>query len=413
MISRDEFNEIKETVEKHKSRTLMTVFGVFWGILMLMLLLGSGNGLENGITNMFKGYALSSYHFYSGVTKIPFDGIKENRRIHYTDEDLNLLKSHFKDDISYAGARSYTPNNVSVNLGEITANSKVYGLDPNMQFIRNVKIEKGRYINARDIEEIRSVIILGTDLKELLFENRQAIGQFIQIKSNFYKVIGIFSSVKEGEEADQENRSSIIPHNTFQKNFDRGSKIDNIAVVSFKKNLESKILEFLRGRHYVSPEDDEAVRSWNTKKEYSKFQNLFKAIRIFMWVIGIGTLLSGIVGVSNIMVINIKERTKEIGIRKAIGATPFMIVKVIILESVIITSFSGYLGISVGILIIEGINKALNTFNMKSEFFMNPEINGFVIITAFLTLITSGFLAAYFPAKKAANIKPIDALRTE
>lgn len=410
MINRDEILEILETLTKHKSRTFLTAFGVFWGIFMLLLLLGSGDGLEKGITNMFKGYDISSFHLYSRTTKIPYAGVKENRKIHIDNEDLALLKNRYRDKIKYIGARSYTYSLKNVKNNNLNEQYDIYGVEPDIFYIRNIQLNSGRYVNKIDINQNRAVAVIGIKVQEELYDNKNSIGKYIQIEHSFYKIIGVFKSLREGEQADNENKTIIVPHSTFQKNFNRSNQIDNIGIVAKNEVTENSILTFLKKRHKIHPDDD-AIYTWNTRKEFSKYQGLFKAIRVFMWVIGIGTLLSGIVGVSNIMVINIKERTREIGIRKAIGATPYSIIKMIVLESVFLTGLSGYLGLSIGLLLIEAINYSLIVFNLKSEFFLNPEINFFVVLASIITLLIAGFFAAFLPARKAALIKPIEALR--
>ena len=411
MISKDEIQEISETLKKNKSRTLLTAFGVFWGVFMLLLLLGSGYGLEKGITNMFRGYDLNSFHIYSRTTKMPYEGVRENRRIRITNEDLSLIKSKFKTHIKYIGARSYTNNSVLVKNKSLNEKYDIYGVDADIFHLRNVRLREGRYVSDFDNTFNRLVAVIGFTVKEDLYENKSVLGKYIQIESSFYKIIGVFESLREGEQADSQNKTILIPHTTFQDNFNKKNIIDNIGIVS-GLNTEGAIISFLKKRHKVHP-DDKAIYTWNTRKEFSKYQGLFKAIRVFMWLIGIGTLLSGIVGVSNIMVINIKERTKEIGIRKAIGATPFSIIKMIVFEAIFLTGISGYIGLSIGLILIETINYALNTFNLKSEFFLNPEINLSIVLIAITVLVFAGFFAAFFPARKAALIKPIEALREE
>lgn len=412
MINRDEIQEIVQTLKKNKGRTLLTAFGVFWGIFMLLILLGSGDGLEKGVTNMFKGFDLNSFHIYGRTTKIPYEGVQENRKIRLTNEDLSLIKSKFGDNIKYIGSRSYTYSPSLVKNKNINERYDIFGVDPDIFYLRNIKLAQGRYINELDNTRNRLVAVIGTTIQEELYNNEDVIGKYIQIESTYYQIIGVFESLREGEESDNQNKTIFIPHVTFQNNFNRKNTIDNIGIVAKNIRTESQILSLLKKQHRVHPED-KAIYTWNTRKEFSKYQGLFAAIRIFMWVIGIGTLLSGIVGVSNIMVINIKERTKEIGIRKAIGSTPFAIIKMIILESIFLTGVSGYLGLSIGLLIVETINYAINEFNMKSEFFLNPEINLQVVVTSIVTLVIAGFFAAFLPARKAALIKPIEALRYE
>ncbi len=412
MINRDEIAEIFQVLKKNKTRTFLTAFGVFWGIFMLLMLLGSGDGLENGITNMFRGFDLNSFHIYTGTTKIPYGGVKENRKIYLTNEDLELIKKKYKTKIQYIAARSYTYNLVQVKNGRFNEKYDIYGVQPDMFYLRNIQLNDGRYTNVIDEKQHRQVAVIGAKVQEELYNGENPIGKFIQVQNSFYKIVGVFQSLREGEQANIQNKRILIPHATFQKNFNRKNNIDNIGIAAKDEATERSILNLLKETHKVHP-DDKAIYTWNTRKEFSKYQGLFKAIRMFMWVIGIGTLLSGIVGVSNIMVINIKERTKEIGIRKAIGATPFSILKMIVFESIFLTGLSGYIGLSIGLLLIEGINYSLNAFHLKSEFFLNPEINLFIVTTSIFTLIIAGFFAAFLPAKKAALIRPILALRED
>ncbi len=410
MINRDEIQEIAETLKKNKSRTILTAFGVFWGIFMLLLLLGSGDGLEKGVTNMFKGFDLNSFHIYTRTTKMPFLGVKENRKIRMTNEDLIFIKKRYKEQIKYIGARSFTNNLRLVRNKNLNEKYNIIGVDPDIFYLRNINLIRGRYVNELDNSQNRLVAVIGSKVQEELYSNENVVGEFIKIENSFYKIIGVFESLRDGEDADNQNKTIIIPHVTFQNNFNRKNTIDNIGIVVKSEAIELNILKFLKERHKVHPED-KAIYTWNTRKEFSKYQGLFKAIRMFVWVIGIGTLLSGIVGVSNIMVINIKERTKEIGIRKAIGATPLSIIKMIVFESVFLTGLSGYIGLSIGLLFIEGVNYTLNVLNLKSEFFLNPEINLFIVLAANFILLLAGFFAAFLPARKAALIKPIEALR--
>ena len=264
-----------------------------------------------------------------------------------------LLNLNFKTHIKYIGARSYTNNSVLVKNKSLNEKYDIFGVDADIFHIRNVRLREGRYVSDFDNTFNRLVAVIGFTVKEDLYENKSVLGKYIQIESSFYKIIGVFESLREGEQADSQNKTILIPHTTFQDNFNKKNIIDNIGIVS-DLNTEGAIISFLKKRHKVHPED-KAIYTWNTRKEFSKYQGLFKAIRVFMWLIGIGTLLSGIVGVSNIMVINIKERTKEIGIRKAIGATPFSIIKMIVLESIFLTGISGYIGLSVGLILIETI----------------------------------------------------------
>ena len=412
MIFRDEIIEILENLKRNRLRTIITSFGVFWGIFMLFLLLATGDGLEKGVTNMFRGFDTNSFHIYSNTTRIPYLGIEGGRRIVMNDDDLDQIKKRFKKDIQYLAIRSRTTGTRLIKNDKLYERHYIYGVSSQMYHIRKLQLNQGRYINEIDSQRNRLVAIIGIDIKKELFNETNPIHKFIKIEGSFYKVVGVFESLKEGENADVENKMVMIPHSTFQKNFDKNDQIDNIAIVSENRKTEERVISFLKKRHRIHP-DDKAIRTWNTREEFAKYQGLFHGIRIFMWVIGFGTLLSGIVGVSNIMVINIKERTKEIGIRKALGAQPSSIVRVILFESILLTGLAGYLGLSVSLLLIESVNYSLRIFNLKSDFFLDPEINITIVIVALFIILISGALASFFPSKKASLIKPIVALRDD
>jgi putative ABC transport system permease protein len=410
MISRDEVVEIFATLNNHKARTLLTAFGVFWGIFMLILLLASGDGLQNGVLNRFRGFDVSSVHLYTRTTKIPYKGMGDNRQINFTNEDIELIRKRFGTDIRYISSNSYLSSGNLIKRDTRKEYYDIYGVEPDMFYIKNVDLYSGRYINERDISDVRNVAVIGSEVQKNLFSDENPVGKYIEIQQTFYKVVGTFRSLREGEAANHENRFVFIPHIALQKNHNRQNLVSEFSVVTGKEVTERKIIEFLKERHSVDPQDN-AVDAWNTRKEVAQFQGLFRGVRIFMWIVGIGTLLSGIVGVSNIMIINIKERTKEIGIRKAIGARAFSIIKMIVLESLFLTAVSGYIGLAIGLLLVEGVNYSLKAFHLENDFFLNPQINGFVIIAAITLLIIAGFFAAFFPARRAALIKPVEALR--
>ena len=412
MIDRNEWREIIESLKKNKSRTLMTAFGIFWGIFMLIVLLGAGDGLENGVANSFKGYNLSSTFVWTDNTTIPYEGMKENRKIELTNDDITFLKKKFGDKIQYISPRS-SAGLQKVSYAKIFKSYDISAMGPDMIYIKNVQINFGRYINYIDEKEFRPVAVIGKSVQNRLFGDKEPIGKTIKVGNAFYIVVGVFQSLAEAEQAENDNKRIYIPFSTYQKNFNQGIKVGALAFVADNEETENEVMSTLKRLHKVSPKDKDGIGSWSTRDTMKQFQGLFKAIRMLMWVVGIGTLLSGIVGVSNIMVINIKERTKEIGIRKAIGATPFSIIKTIVLESVFLTSISGYFGLSFGLCLVEGINFGLNYVGAKSNFFMNPQINLFVVVVSIIVLVVAGFFAAFMPARNAAMIRPIEALREE
>ena len=410
MAFKEDFIEATEILKKNKFRAFLSGFGIFWGIFLLIILLASGDGLEKGVKNRFKGMDLSSFHLYTRNTKMAYKGLQENRKIIFTNEDYKLLKRKFQHNIKYISARSYFRELKLVKRGNKYDNYDIYGVEPQAFFIRKINIVKGRYINQQDVNGNRNVAVIGLGVKDYLFNKANPIGKNITIENNTFKIVGVFNSLKDGEAGNKENDFILIPHSSFQVNFNRVNMINNIGIVLKSQNSEENILNFLKKIKNVHPKD-RGVYTVNTRKDYLKFQGLFQSIRIFMWVVGLGTLFSGIVGVSNIMIISVKERTKEIGIRKAIGATPFKIIKVILIESIFLTAIAGYIGLSIGLILVEGINYTLKVFNLNNEFFINPEINMPIVIASLFILLVAGFFAAFFPARKAALVKPIESLR--
>jgi len=408
IIDLDKFQEIFSTIQKNRLRTFLTGFSVAWGIFMLIILLGSGTGLEKGVKSLFKD-ATNSIWVRRGQTSLPYKGLQPGRRIQFTNADYEDVKTNVKG-IEHITARFYRWGNNKITYKNETGAFSIISCHPAHQYLENTIIIKGRHINQIDIDQFRKVAIIGTEVEKMLFKNESSLDKYININGIPFKVVGVFS--------DQEERVvSLIylPISTAQRVFNGSNRIHMFAfttgAASVKEslNMEDMVRKKLAARHNFSLEDEKAVNIWNNVKFYQKFINLFKGIRIFIWIIGIGTIVAGIVGVSNIMLIAVKERTKEIGIRKALGATPLSIVVLILTESVIITSISGYIGLVTGVAAIELAAKYLP----QTEFFQNPEVNFQAAIGAIILLVIAGSLAGLIPARRAANIKPVEALLEE
>ncbi len=408
VIDIDKFQEIYTTVRMNKLRTFLTGFSVAWGIFMLIILLGSGTGLEKGVKSLFKD-ATNSIWVRSGQTSISYKGFQPGRRIQFTNTDYEDIKKNMQD-IEYITARFYRWGNNKITYKNEYGAFNIISCHPEHQYLENTVILKGRYINQIDIDQFRKVAVIGTKVEETLFKDESAIGKYININGIPFQVVGIFF--------DQEERVLdliYLPISTAQRIFNGSNQVHMFAFTtgdaSVKESLvmEDQVRRKLSARHFFSIKDEKAVNIWNNVKFYQKFINLFTGIRIFVWIIGIGTIVAGIVGVSNIMLIAVKERTKEIGIRKALGATPLSIVVLILTEAVIITSISGYIGLVTGVTVIELISNYLP----QTEFFQNPEVNFQAAIGAVGLLIIAGSLAGLIPARRAAKIKPVEALLEE
>lgn len=411
MFDRDKWQEIFHTISNNKLRTFLTGFSVAWGIFMLIVLLGSGTGLQNGVKDQFKDTATNSLWVFSGQTSEAYKGMKPGRFIRFTNRDYDWVDKELKGATESSG-RFYLGSS-EVVYGKEMGNFQIRTVHPGHQHIEKTLTIKGRFLNDIDIEEKRKVASIGTLVQEAIFpKGEDPIGKYINVNGVPFKVVGIF----EDEGGENEQEVLYLPISTAQMVFNGQDQIDmfmfNIpegSSVEESLEIEQRVREKMAEVHHFSPEDQRAIRFWNNVESFLQFQNLFDGISAFIWVIGIMTIIAGIVGISNIMMIVVKERTKEIGIRKALGATPWSIINLIILESVLITSVAGYIGMVLGVGLVELVSK----FMPDSPFFKNPEVDFQVAISATIILVIAGTLAGLIPARKAASIRPIVALRDE
>ena len=409
MFDIDIWQEIFSTIKKNKLRTFLTGFSVAWGIFMLIILLGSGKGLQNGVETQFKQDAVNSIWFYPGQTSMPYKGFSIGRRIRLTNEDYDETKREI-NGIDHISSTYTVRGTGTISYKSEFGSFEIISVHPDYMHLENAKVKEGRFLNMLDIKKFRKVTTIGPPVVEALFKNgNEPIGQYINVNGVPFKVIGIFDDPSE-----RDLNRIYIPVSTAQRVFGGGNRINRIAITTTVPVAESEqmiedVKANLANRHHFDIEDSRALFIRNTIKDFQQFQNLFLGIRIFIWIIGIGTIIAGIVGVSNIMMIVVKERTKEIGIRKAIGATPGSVVGLIMMESILITGFAGYLGLVIGVGLLELISS-----NMPgTDFFRNPEADFGVAVSATILLVVSGALAGLVPATKAARIKPIVALRDE
>ena len=402
MFDFDNFREIWSTIQKNKLRTFLTGFSVAWGIFMLIVLLGAGNGLKNGIMSNFSNFSLNRVETWPRYTSKPYKGMQMNRRIEYKDEDLVAIprENPEVDLITASISRSDT-----LSYGDEYNAYSLNGVHPSKAVIDNIEMTagNGRFINDIDVKEKRKVIVLSPRMKDVLFKGADPLGKYVNAGSVAYQVIGVYKT-----ENNDNNAPAYIPFSTAQTLYNAGYGLDEIVFtvkgVSTQEEFdafEKRFREQMGARHKFDPEDR-------------------RAIALFIWVIGIGTLTAGIVGVSNIMLITVRERTREFGIRKAIGATPFSILKLIIVESILITAVFGYLGMILGIGLTEGINSVMEMMNAGKDLsrddmsiFLNPTVNLNVALSATALIIGAGVLAGYFPARKAVKITAIEAMRNE
>ncbi|HEV7232348.1 MAG TPA: ABC transporter permease [Bacteroidia bacterium] len=417
MFDQDNWQEIFATIKKNKLRTALTAFGVFWGIFMLVIMLGAGTGLKKGVMRDFEGSATNSFFMWTQKTTKPYQGMKPGRVFNFTNEDAIALRQLQNLDVIAPMNQlgGYEGNN-NVTRGIKTGIFAVMAEYPQFREIQAVSIRDGRFINQNDIREKRKVCVIGKRASEILFDKKEnPIGEWIRISGVYFMVVGITSPTGSGQQAEEQSQQIYVPFSTFQYAFNFGNRVGWFSVRS-KNNVpasvaEEQALALLKERHKIAPEDLMAVGHWNMEKQFNKIGGLFVGINGLVWFVGIGTLIAGVIGVSNIMLIVVKERTREIGVKRALGATPFSVMAQLIMESVFLTSIAGYFGLLAGIGLLELISSLLPPDN--NSMFSNPEVNLNVALTALSVLIVSGALAGMIPARRAVSIHPVEALRSE
>lgn len=414
----DLIQEIYGTIMRNKLRTALTGFSVAWGIFMLIVLLGAGNGLIHAFEGQSEDMMMNSMQIFPGSTSKPFRGMQEGRSISLDNRDMELSATAFPDHVITAGA-TVSQSSVTLSYGKEFLSIGVDGVFPNYPELAAVKLKEGRFINERDMEERRKVMILHEKTVGMLFPHEQPIGKYINAGGVVYQIVGVY------KDQNSFSPTALVPFTTLQAVYAKGDSIDNITFTTKgltneqdNEAFEADYRRMLGGQKQFDPTDDGAIWIWNRFTQYLQQQTATQILHIAIWVIGIFTLLSGIVGVSNIMLITVRERTHEFGIRKALGAKPMSILWLIISESVTITTFFGYLGMVAGIAVTEYMNVVAGKQTMdmgvfSMTFFENPTVDLSIAIEATLTLIIAGTLAGLFPALKAVKIHPIEALRAE
>lgn len=419
---RDILTEIWATARRNKLRTTLTGFAVAWGIFMLIFLLGAGNGLINATQQNSHRYLNTSMVIFGGQTSKAHKGLKEGRRIELNDRDMEITEERFSDNVEEVGAELDHGNTTMSHGKEYTA-ANISGVYPNDYIINKRDMIYGRFINKIDIRDRRKSIVISDDMaKELSPTGNVAdmLGQIVRIEDLAFHIVGIYQVDKSMMGTD-----AFIPFTTYRTIYNVGDKTGNI-VFSFKgleteqqnEAFEQRYRANLNGNHGAAPDDEEAVWIWNRFTQAMQMNTGMGMLRTALWIVGIFTLLSGIVGVSNIMLITVKERTHEFGIRKAIGATPWSILRLIIIESIIITTFFGYIGMVLGIAANEYMNATIGNMKVDSgmfttTMFVNPTVGFDVCINATLLMVVAGTIAGLIPARKAAHVRPIEALRAE
>lgn len=417
MFDRDRWNEIWYVLKSNKLRTFLTAFGVFWGIFMLVVMIAAGRGLANRASSFLEDFATNSTIIWGEKTSLPYKGLQRGRQVVFYTSDWVAIKKNFPE-IQYIAPRidiqpwRSGPNSNQVVYGTKQGAFDIFGTTPEFNSIDPRKMYAGRYLNQIDIDENRKVAALSKRAKELLFNaDEDPIGKYIKINNINFQVIGVFEASRIF--GGQTDKPIVLPLSTLQKAYNTGPVLDFFAVSAYPneniEEVEQRVLTFLKKLHKVDPEDKQAIGNFNVAKLIQEQNALFIGINILIWIVGLGTLFSGVLGVSNIMLIVVKERTRELGIQRAIGASPARIMTQIVSESITLTAIAGFAGLTFGVFVTELFNKLLP----PDGALLNPTINFNVSVAALFVIMICGIIAGLMPARRAVSIKPIDALRDE
>ncbi|MDC6387323.1 ABC transporter permease [Maribacter sp. PR1] len=419
MFSKDRWDEILQVLTTNWFRTLLTAFGVFWGIFILIILLAAGKGLENGIRADFGGLATNTLFMWTRTASKAYKGLPKDREFSYKIDDVADIKENVKG-IQYVSPQnqlgSFRGTN-NVVRGLKTGAFTVYGNYPEIIKQEPMNITSGRFINYGDINEKRKVAVIGVNVKSSLFDlEEECLGDYIKINDVNFMVVGTYKKTNADGDNENAQKEIYIPFTAFSQAFNRGDNVNRMIITAVDDvpitNIKEQIFNIVKTNHRIHPEDTRAIGFFDLNEQFQRVVSLFGALRLIAYFVGICVLLSGIIGVSNIMLIVVKERTKEIGIRRALGESPWSIKQQILMESIFLTIISGMSGIAFGALVIYGINYVLD-MSGPVMMFVNPSVNLGVVTVALIILIVSGLFAGFIPANSAIKIRPIEALRTE
>lgn len=415
-FDKDSWQEIFGSIRKSKLRTAITVLGVLWGIFLFITLLGAARGMENGFDKEFKNLATNSIFLWAQSTSIPNKGFQRGRRLRLKIQDVDAIKRQVPE-IAFVAPRDvqgiFGGPPATVKRKTNTKKYRLFGDYPILDKVNKVKILDGRFINMSDIEKERKVCIIGEKVVDELFEkDEQVVGNYLEINGSFFQIVGAYKGNQQGFEGDD---SIYMPFTTFRKINNTGDNIGWMVIAAYKDadiiQVEKDVKTVLKRRHDVNSEDERAFGSFNFGEMFSRITGFVKGIKFLTWFVGIATLIAGVIAIGSILLITVKERTKEIGIRRALGATPAKVKGLIVLESVFLTLIAGILGIIFGGFVLMGLNSA---FGDSDNFpFVNPTVNIPIAIGAVLALVTFGTLIGLIPAQRAVSIRPIEALREE
>ncbi|MEL6865328.1 MAG: ABC transporter permease [Bacteroidota bacterium] len=410
MFDAEKWQEIFSSMKRHKLRTFLTALSVWWGIFMLVILLGSGNGLQNSAKEGFEEDAVNTLWIWTEQTSEPYKGLPAGRWINFDNTDYDEIDR--LETTRYTSGRYRLWGEYTISYKDKSLSYDIQCVHPEHLHIEKLKMVQGRFFNDKDIKEYRKVCAIGLKVAEGFFKEEEALGKMIKIKGVEYKVVGVFEDVR-----DREMERIYLPVSTTQR-VEGTDRLHTITVelgeATFEESqqIETDIRQAMAVKHKFAPTDKKAIGIYNGLQEYKEIKMLFSFINIFIWFVGIGSIIAGVIGVSNIMLIIVKERTKEIGIRKALGATPGSIISMIVQEAVFLTSVAGYLGLASGLAVIYAIQQFMEANNIEAEFFVNPEVKLSTVLAALFILVLSGVIAGLIPAIQAVKVNPVVAMKS-
>ncbi len=403
----DRWTEIGDTLARNKLRTVLTALSVAWGIFMLVLLLGAGQGLENQIAWQFRDDATNSIWVYGGETSIAHEGYGVGRRVGYDDDDYDQIRALFPGEA--VTGRYVPPSAGSIRHGDRVSTFELRAVHPDHQVLERTEMQEGRYLNLGDLDERRKVAVVGREVSEFLFRGASALGEWIDVDGVPFRIVGVFKDVG----GESEERIVYLPVTTARATWGGGDSLRQImftvgdASLEEAAVLEERVRLVLARNHAIHPDDRRAIRVRNNVESYQEVKQIFEFLGLFVWIVGLGTVLAGVVGVSNIMLVSVTERRAEIGLRKALGATPSSIVSMVLEEALLLTGISGYAGLIFGLGLVEVAAWAIP----DNDYIRDPSVDLGTVIAATVLLVVAGVAAGFVPAQQAAAVEPVTALR--
>ena len=418
MFDLDKWKEIWATLRSNRLRTFLTAFGVFWGIVMLVAMLGFASSFETGVRRQMAGVATNLMWMWGEQSTEAYDGLPVGRDVRFVNEDIEPLRR--LREVEYVAPRIAVGGFMQGSTVRHEAKGgtfNVMGDLPDLAKIQTFAFDAGRFLNERDIREARKVAVIGKRVaEELLPADASPIGQYIEIRGVYFQVVGVTHTLRSGREGERDEQTVYVPFSTVQAAFNTGNRVTFFALTAKPgtpgPQFEAAVKDIMKRRHHIAPTDNLAIGSFNMFEIFGKLGQLFLAIRLLGWIVGVFTLAAGVIGVSNIMLITVKERTKEIGVRKALGATPVSIVAMVMKESIVLTAIAGLIGVACGVAVMAAVSYLLSSVITDSPF-GPPDVGLRTVLIAVAVLIGAGGIGGIMPAAHAASIKPIEALRTE